>query len=76
MFKGILFKPEPEQFTNTPSDSHLHFSRHINFILAGRITNQNQNITAGAANNSYTNTAITLDGMASCFNLHRGRDCS
>jgi hypothetical protein len=36
------------------------------------ITNHNQNITAGVANNSETNTTVILDGMASC-NLWRER---
>jgi hypothetical protein len=76
MFRGILFNPEPEQFTKTPSNSHVHLSGHINSILAGRITNQNQNITTGVAISSDTNTTVSLDGMTGCCNLHRERNCS
>jgi hypothetical protein len=33
------------------------------------ITSHNQNITAGVANSSDTNTTVNLDGMACCCNL-------
>jgi len=53
------------------SGSHLHSSGHSIATLAGRTTNHNQNITAGVANSSDTNTTVSLDGMASCCNLNR-----
>jgi len=40
------------------------------------ITNHNQDMTAGVANSSDTNTTVRLDGMASCCNLHRDRKCN
>jgi hypothetical protein len=33
--------------------------------LTGTITNHNQNITAGVANSSDSNTTVSFDGMAS-----------
>jgi hypothetical protein len=53
--------------------SHKHSSGHSIATLAGTITNHNQNITAGVANSSDTNTTVSLDGMASCCNQHRER---
>jgi hypothetical protein len=75
MFKGILFNPEPEQFTNKQFKSHVLSSGHINSTLPDRITNQNQNITTGVAISSDTKTTVSLDGMAGCCNLHRERNC-
>jgi len=51
-----------------------HSLGHSIAILVGRTSNYNQNITAGVANSSDTNTTVSLDGMASCCNLHRERN--
>ena len=49
--KRILFNDEIEQSTRYPSGSYQHSTGHSIANLVGRITNHNQNITAGAANN-------------------------
>jgi hypothetical protein len=54
-----------------PPGSHRHSSGHSIATLTGRITNQNQNVTAGVANSSDTTTTVCLDGMASCYDLLR-----
>jgi len=51
--------------------SHWHFSGNSIVTLAGRITKHNQNITAVVANSRDRNTAISLDGIASCSFLQR-----
>ena len=71
----ILFKDDSEQSTRFPLVSHQHSSGHSIATLAGCITNNYQNITAGAANISDTNTTVSLDGLASCCNLHREMNC-
>jgi len=50
------------------------FCRALYANLVGRITNHNQNIAAGVANSSDTNSTVSLGGMASCCNLHRERN--
>ena len=74
--EGILFNPESEQFTKNPSFLQLHSSGHSIVTLVGRIINHNQNIITGVANSSDTNITVRFDGMASCYNLHRERNCS
>jgi urease accessory protein UreF len=54
------FKGVPEQMTSYPTGSHSHSLGHSIAILAGRITNHNQNIMAGVANSSDTNTTVNL----------------
>ena len=70
---GAAVKDGPLQLAKYPPCSHLHPSGHRIVTLAGRITNHNQNTTAGVANSSDTNTTVSLDGMASCCDLHRER---
>jgi len=70
--KGILFNDEIEQSTWYPPGSYHHSAGHSIDSLVGWITTQNQNIT-GLANNNDTNTTVSLDGKASCCNLHRER---
>ena len=71
---GAAVKDGPLQLAKYPPCSHLHPSGHSTATLAGRITNQNQNTTAGAANSSDTNNTVRLDGVASCWNLQRERE--
>jgi hypothetical protein len=71
----MIFNAESEQLMKSPFNSHLHSSEQFVTTLAGRITNHNQNITTGVATSNDTNTMTSLDGMASCCNLHRERKC-
>jgi len=71
--KGTAVNDESLQKTWYPPASHMHSLGHSIATLAGWTTNHNQNVTAGVANSSDTNTTVTLDGMASCCNLHRER---
>jgi len=71
--KGILFNDELEQSTWYSPIPHQHFSGHSIATLAGRITNHNQNVTAGNANSSNTNTTVIRDGIANCCNQQRQR---
>jgi hypothetical protein len=73
-FDGILFNPESEQLTRYPSASHLHSSGHTISNRVGKITNHNQNITAGVVNSSDTKITVSLDGMVKCCNLQRERE--
>jgi hypothetical protein len=65
-----MFDDEPEQSTWYPLGSHRHSSGYSISTLAGRITSRNQNMTAGVANSSDTNTTVNLDGMARFCNMH------
>jgi hypothetical protein len=69
--RGILFNDEIEPATWYPPASYQHSTRYCIANLVRWITTQNQNITAGLANSSDTNTTVSLDGMVSCCNLHR-----
>jgi hypothetical protein len=60
--------------TKYPVGSHQHPPGHSTATFAGGITNHNENITAGVANSSDSNSTVSLDGMASCCNLQRERD--
>jgi hypothetical protein len=73
--EGIISKLETEQSTFNPTSLHLHPSGHSVTALVCWNTNQNQNITAGEANSSDTNTTVSLDAMAIRSNLHRERNC-
>jgi len=53
---------------------HGSFHRTLYKNLVGRITNHNQNTTTGVAKSSYTNSTVSLGGMASCCNLQRERN--
>jgi hypothetical protein len=72
--KGILFDDEIEQATWYLPGSFQHSTGHCVANLVGWITTQNQNITAGVADSSDTNTTVSIDGMASCCNLQRERN--
>jgi hypothetical protein len=72
----MLFKPKFEQLIRYPSLRHVHFSGHTVVSVTCWINNLTQNMTAGVANSSDSNTTVSLDGMASCCNLHREKDCS
>ena len=74
-----MFNPESKECTYYPIETHKYVSEHIIATLASTITNHNQNIKAAFANsnetnNRDTNTTVSLDGMASCCNLHRERN--
>jgi len=71
--KGIGFTDRNLHMTLYPPVSHRHPSGHNIATLAGTITKYNQNIRAGVANSSDTNTTVSFDGMESCCNLHRQR---
>jgi hypothetical protein len=68
--KGKLSNGELKHATLYPPGAHLHPSGHNLAALARTITNHNQNMTAGVATSSDTNTTVSLDGMSSCCNLH------
>jgi hypothetical protein len=72
--RRILFNEEIEQATWYLPGSFQHSTGHGIANLVGWITTQNQNITAGVANSSDTNTTVSLDGKASCCNLQRERN--
>ena len=72
--KGTAVNDGPSQRTMYPAFSHWQFSGHNIATLAGMVSNTIQNITADVANSSDTNTTVSLDGMASCCNLHRERN--
>ena len=72
--KGSAVNDLLEHSTKYPVGSHLHPSGHCIATLAGRITNLNQNATTGVAKSRDTNTTVSLDGMASCCNMHRERE--
>jgi hypothetical protein len=63
--KGRVVNDLRLHMTRYPPLSHLQFSGHSIATLAGTITNHNQNIRAGDAKRSDTNTTVSLDGMAS-----------
>jgi hypothetical protein len=73
-FDGILFNPDYEQLVTYPSASHLHSSGPNSSNFTGKISNHNQNITAGVVSSSDTKTTVTLDVMVTCFNLQRKRE--
>ena len=64
---GVAVNDGPSHQTRCFLGSHLHFSGHRFASLPGTITNH-------VANSSDTNTAVSLDGMASCCNLHIERN--
>jgi hypothetical protein len=72
--KGILLSDDFEQSTWYVPVLHSHSTGHIIATVAGCITNQNQNMTAGVANINDTNTSTSLDGMVGCCNLNRERN--
>jgi hypothetical protein len=73
IINGILFNDLEVHLTLYPPGSHWHSSGHIISIVAGRITNHNQNMTTGAANSSDNNTTVSFDAIASCCNLREER---
>ena len=72
--KGTAVNDGSSHETWHPPGSHRHSSGHSIATLAGTITNHNQNIRTGVANSSDTSITVSLDGMASCCNLHREKN--
>jgi hypothetical protein len=72
--KETVVNNEPWHVTWYPPGQHQHSTGQSTATIAGTITNHNQNIIAGDASSSDTNTTIRLDGMASSFILHREKN--